>query len=34
MNLVGTKARKAFEKNVNTKVKNKVLNKYVENGQH
>ena len=30
MNLVGAKARRAFEKNVDTAVKNKVLNKYVE----
>ena len=30
MNLVGRKARKAFEQKIDTKVKNKVLNKYAE----
>ena len=30
MNLVGRKARKAFEQKIDTKIKNKVLNKYAE----
>ena len=30
MNLVGKKARKAFEQKIDTKIKNKVLNKYAE----
>ena len=30
MNLVGGKARKAFEQKIDTKIKNKVLNKYAE----
>ena len=30
MNLVGRKARKAFERKIDTKIKNKVLNKYAE----
>ena len=30
MNLVGIKARKAFEQKIDTKIKNKVLNKYAE----
>ncbi len=30
MNLVGRKARKAFENKIDTKIKNKVLNKYAE----
>ena len=30
MNLVGSKARKAFEQKIDTKIKNKVLNKYAE----
>ena len=30
MNLVGRKARKAFEHKIDTKIKNKVLNKKVE----
>ncbi len=30
MNLVGRKARKAFEEKIDTKIKNKVLNKYAE----
>ena len=30
MNIVGAKARRAFEKKVNTVIKNKVLSKYVE----
>lgn len=30
MNLVGNKARKAFEQKIDTKIKNKVLNKYAE----
>ena len=30
MNLVGRKARRAFEQKVDTEIKNKVLNKYAE----
>ena len=30
MNIVGAKARRAFEKKVNTVIKNKVLSKYAE----
>ena len=30
MNLIGRKARKAFEQKIDTKIKNKVLNKYAE----
>ena len=30
MNLVGRKARNAFDQKIDTKIKNKVLNKYAE----
>ena len=30
MNLIGIKARKAFEIKITTKIKNKVLNKYAQ----
>ena len=30
MNIVGAKARRAFEEKINTVIKNKVLNKYAE----